>query len=83
MKLEFDPLICCDYCNETYGNRFDCPECKEYAETDISEAVYEMNVGDTFGCCTCKAEFCLEVKEGYFSDDFEWVLIRNREGEFA
>lgn len=54
-EVEIQAEACCDICDETVHNHFDCPTCgKTFAATD---AYVEIEIGDNFSCESCRATF--------------------------
>lgn len=68
-KLEIYPESCCEICNETIHNHFDCPLCGEKrASTDIYGSLIEMGSGDCVIECKCKAKFYTKAVNPYDSN---------------
>lgn len=69
---------CCEWCNETIHNHFDCPAClKGYAGTDAycgMHDLWENNIRE-FECQECNAKF-RQTSEQEAEDYTLWTRIK-------
>lgn len=66
IKLNLEPVTCCDFCNETIYAHMDCPVCEKPVQ--VWGDPYELAVGETITCEKCWTEFKLLSREDFVKD---------------
>lgn len=70
--FDIDAEWCCEMCNETYDNYFNCPMCGIYASTCVY-GHWDKEFDKTIKCENCEAEFEFIEGEPYFGA--KWLYI--------
>jgi len=75
--VEFYPEICCEMCNETVHNHFDCPICKkDCAPTDAYSDLgyYDDTV---ISCEICNSKFAkVNIDDDWYDDSLSMKIVK-------
>lgn len=72
IKLNLEPVSCCEICNETIYSYMDCPVCEKPVQ--VWGDPYELDEGETITCEECKNTYELTAKDE-FVEDWLWKKV--------
>lgn len=77
MKTNINREICCDECNETIHNHFNCPVCNTVYGNEPTESYEDLDSSvKSIKCGICGSEFTKKEIDNWYQENLEIEICK-------